>query len=282
MDEHRPFRTRTSVLFAARAPKAVILRRGPRVHYQLILWNTARDTFEQGQWMRGNVRLADLSPSGDKLMYFAEQYGAARVPKSRAGLYEPLRQRSFRMRPARPKRKIPRYMRSSLRFGSRSLPREVKDGWTAVSTPPYFSALAIWPSFGRWTGGGTFRGDRDILLWESEDGIVPIENVPIPSTVRVRASLKYFEHRPSAYAPSPAESAEHAELAQALLAAGLKWVDWISLGEDLLFAGDGRVFRVPGWRSVPAAGLLAAAATLADFREATFQQMRAPASAMQW
>ena len=69
--EHRPYRTRTSVLFAARAPKAVILRRGPRVHYQLILWNTARDTFEPGQWMRGNVRLADLSPSGDKLLYFA-------------------------------------------------------------------------------------------------------------------------------------------------------------------------------------------------------------------
>ena len=59
-------------------------------------------------------------------------------------------------------------------------------------------------------------------------------------------------------------------------------MDWVSLGEDMLFAGDGRVFRVRGWRSVPAAGLLAAAATLADFRDATFQQMRAPASAMQW
>jgi hypothetical protein len=279
MDEHRPYRTRTSVLFSARAPKAVILRRGPRVHYQLILWDTDTDTFEPGQWMRGNVRLADLSPSGDKLIYFAEQFHAARVPKGRGGPYDPLRQQSVRVRPDRPNR----YLRPSLRFESRSPPREVKDGWTAISTPPYFSALAIWPSFGRWTGGGTFRADRDILLWESEDGISPIENVAMPSSVRLRASLKYFEHRLSAYAPTPTESAEHRALAEALLAAGLKWVDWISLRDsDLLFAGDGRVFRVREWRSVPIAGLLAAATTLADFRDATFQQIRAPASGMQW
>ena len=104
----------------------------------------------------------------------------------------------------------------------------------------------------------------------------------MPSTVRVAASLKYFEHRLSAYAPSPSQSAEHAALAQALLAAGLKWVDWINLGADLLFAGDGRVFRLPEWRSVPADNVLAAAATLADFRDATFQQLRAPAAAMRW
>jgi hypothetical protein len=281
MDEHRPYRTRTSVLFAARAPKAVILRRGPRVHYQLILWNTATDTFEPGQWMRGNVRLADLSPSGDKLIYFAEQFYARRVARGPGGPYEPLR-RSDWARPRRRNRKVPRYQRSSVSPDSRSPPRQVKGSWTAVSTPPYFSALAIWPSFGRWTGGGTFRADRDILLRESEDGLTPIENVPIPRSVRVRASLAYFQHRASAYAPSPTESAEHAELAQALLAAGLMWVDWISLREDLLFAGDGRVFRVRGWRSVPATELLAAAATLADFRDATFQQMPAPDSAMQW
>ena len=106
--------------------------------------------------------------------------------------------------------------------------------------------------------------------------------MPIASSVRVRASLKYFEHRLSAYAPTPTESSEHRALAEALLAAGLKWVDWISLRDDLLFAGDGRVFRLPGWRSVPAANVLSAAATLADFRDATFQQIRAPASAMQW
>jgi hypothetical protein len=47
--EHRPYRTRTSVLFAADAPKAVILRRGPRTHYHLIAWDTATDTSEPGE-----------------------------------------------------------------------------------------------------------------------------------------------------------------------------------------------------------------------------------------
>jgi hypothetical protein len=101
------------------------------------------------------------------------------------------------MRPNRPNRKIPRYLRP-------------------------------------WTGGGTFRADRDILLRESEDGITPIENVPIPSSVRVRASLKSFEHKLSAYAPTSTESAEHRNVAEALSAAGLKWVDWISLRDDNL------------------------------------------------
>jgi hypothetical protein len=281
-EEHRPYRTRTTVLFAARAPKAVILRRGPRTHYQLILWDTATDTFEPGQWMRGNVRLADLPPSGDKLIYFAEQFRSRRAMTVRGVPFDPLRQRTIVPRPARPNRKIPRYLRPSARFGSRSQPRELRDGWTAISTPPYFSALAIWPSYGRWTGGGTFRGDRDILLRESEDGSTPIENVEIPSTVRLNVSLKYFEHRLSAYAPSATETAEHAALAEALLAAGLLWVDWISLRDDLLFAGDGRIFRLGDWRSLAPVDLLPAATILADFRDASFQQLRAPASAMQW
>ena len=86
----------------------------------------------------------------------------------------------------------------------------------------------------------------------------------------------------SAYAPTPTESAEHAALTEALLAAGLLWVDWISLRDDLLFAGDGRIFRLRDWRSLPPADLLSTATTLADFRDASFQQLRAPDSAMQW
>lgn len=56
------------MLFASRAPVAVILRRGPRTHWQLILWDTRRDTFTPGQWMKGLVKLMGLSPSGDKLI----------------------------------------------------------------------------------------------------------------------------------------------------------------------------------------------------------------------
>ena len=41
--------------------------------------------------MRGNVKLCDLSPRGDKLLYFAEQY-VKPLARSLQGRYEPLRQ----------------------------------------------------------------------------------------------------------------------------------------------------------------------------------------------
>jgi len=37
-------------LFARRAPRALILLRGPAGWYHLVAWNTARDTFEPGAW----------------------------------------------------------------------------------------------------------------------------------------------------------------------------------------------------------------------------------------
>jgi hypothetical protein len=125
--EHRPYRTRTSVLFAAGAPKAVILRRGPRTHYHLIAWDLARDTFEHGQWMRGNVMLCDLSPRGDKLLYFAEQY-VKPLARSLQGRYEPLKQQPVRKTPrkGRQHRRTPRYLRPPGTSSSSGAPRELR------------------------------------------------------------------------------------------------------------------------------------------------------------
>lgn len=36
--------------------------------------------------------------------------------------------------------------------------------WTAVSRPPYFSALALWPKGDCWGGGGLFESDKKLLL----------------------------------------------------------------------------------------------------------------------
>jgi hypothetical protein len=282
--EHRPYRTRTSVLFAADAPKAVILRRGPRTHYHLVSWDLETDTFEHGQWMKGNVQLCDLSPRGDKLLYFAEQY-VKPLARSLQGQYEPLKQRPARKTPraGRQDRKIPRYLRT---WGSRGpqAPRELKDGWTAISTPPFFSALAIWPSVGRWTGGGAFAGESDLVLRETEDGLVPIENVAMPRAWSIRSWRQATGARTSAYAPSPNESERHVAIAGALSASGLAWVDWIDMrhGEDMLFAGDGRVCRLRRWRSVPEDELLSTAETLTDLRELSFRQLRPPSEAMHW
>ena len=41
---------------------------------------------------------------------------------------------------------------------------EVGEAWTAVSRPPYFTALALWENLGSWYGGGFFETNRRLLL----------------------------------------------------------------------------------------------------------------------
>jgi hypothetical protein len=286
MTEPRPYRTRTSVLFASNAPKAVILRRGPRSHYRLVAWNTDDDTFKPGQWMKGNVRLCDLSPTGKMLLYFAEQFHPRATSKVTLGPYDPFTQ-TFTKYPrplVRPGRKVPRYMRRPSEGQYGSAPRKVTGSWTAISAPPYFSALAIWPSIGRWTGGGVFKSERDVVINESGTGITPIENVAIPSNVRISSGGRTRSQTTSAYQPTPAETERHAGIAAALQQADLLWVDWISLrhGRDLLFAGDGRIFRLRDYENIAEDRYLASARALVDLRDMTFEQLRPPPGAMRW
>jgi len=69
-------KTALFVIQARNAPVAVIFRRGPSKQVQLIKWNTAKDTFETGQWFKGRIyeRRCDLSHDGEKLIYFAAKY----------------------------------------------------------------------------------------------------------------------------------------------------------------------------------------------------------------
>ncbi len=52
------------ILFASKAPIAVIVREGPRKWSHLILWHTNTDTFEPGQWLKGRLEYASLSSDG--------------------------------------------------------------------------------------------------------------------------------------------------------------------------------------------------------------------------
>ena len=286
MTDQRPYRTRTSVLFASHAPRAVILRRGPRSHHRLIVWNTDDDTFEAGQWMKGNVQLCDLSPSGSRLLYFAEQFHPRALSKVTLGPYDPLCQ-TFAKYPkplVRPGRKVPRYMLRPAEGPDGAATRAVMGSWTAISTPPYFSALAIWPSIGRWTGGGVFTSERDVLINEATCRMTPIQNVPIPRTVRIASGGRTRGSKMSAYQPTVSESALHVSIAEILQLSGLLWVDWINLRHepDLLFAGDGRVFRLTNYARVPEERYLADATPLVDLKDVTFEQVRPPPSAMRW
>jgi hypothetical protein len=65
--------TRLFVILARDAPVAAVLRRGPSKQVLLVRWDLTNDTFEAGQWLNGRVyeRRCDLSPSGDRFIYFA-------------------------------------------------------------------------------------------------------------------------------------------------------------------------------------------------------------------
>lgn len=282
-------RTRLNVLFASEARTAVILRRGPKTHWHLVLWDLAADTFTPGQWMKGLVRLCDLSPSGNKLIYWAAQYhGSANWRRPNAqratgpGLYDP--SRSATPLKLKPGRKVPRYLQGSL-GPRRGAAQPVTGTWTAVSTPPYFSALAIWPAFGHWTGGGAFLSERDLCIYEPLDRMEPIANVGLPPRVRARSHLapslsKVAAMRRSASGPNIEVTLDP----EAMARNGITWFEFAHAlsDEELVFACDGRIYRLRGWRDLPADRYFAEAKLLADLNGDRFQLLQAPPEAMRW
>lgn len=278
-----PYRTRLFALFAAAAPKAVILRRGPRTHWRLITWDMRRDTFTPGQWMRGHIRLCDLSPDGKKLIYWAVQYHAS-APWRRTSTQRPLVGRPYNpltaapKKPPKPGRRIPRYMIGLVRTAAR--PAEIGGTWTAISTPPYFTALALWPALGHWSGGGIFRGDRNILIAEAQHRMTPIENVSIPQKVQIDCWFgSGHTLMPSARWPADPD----VDLRRALTDFGATWVEFVHHdGDDLLFACDGCIYRLAGGRGAKSADDLRGAKQIADFRDMRFEGIAAPPDALHW
>lgn len=63
-------------IIARAADRGVIFRRGPSKQVRLISWNLANNTFDLGQWFKGQiyVRKCDLTPDGTKLVYFAAKH----------------------------------------------------------------------------------------------------------------------------------------------------------------------------------------------------------------
>ena len=103
---HKPVPCRLHVVLAHDAPVGVVFRRGPTEWIQVLRWNTGDDTFDPGQWFRGSIGGADLSPDGRYLFYYARK------------------QRNWARRRVDP---------------------DVLIRWSAVSHPPYLTALALWP-----------------------------------------------------------------------------------------------------------------------------------------
>ena len=57
--------------------------------------------------------------------------------------------------------------------------------WTAVSRPPYFTALALWQKGNAWGGGGLFPNRNEILLNHPADNLDPADESQIPRDWKV-------------------------------------------------------------------------------------------------
>lgn len=107
------------VIVARAAPRAVVLRRGPSEWWHLTLWETDRDRFTSGQWFRGKLYPAKCDLSPDGLLF---SYFAGK-------------------------------------FRTIDVSHGYDRTWIAVSRPPYFTALALWPVGDTWGGPTVFHDD---------------------------------------------------------------------------------------------------------------------------
>jgi hypothetical protein len=126
---------RLALLRAARRPIAVILRRGPSKWVEVLRWDFRTDSFERGHWFHGRIygRRSDLSPDGELMVYFANQFNRDSVKPESAYTY----------------------------------------AWTAVSRVPWLTALALWPKGDCWAGGGLFTDTRALWLNHTPDDATP-------------------------------------------------------------------------------------------------------------
>jgi hypothetical protein len=92
----------------------------------MLVWDFNSDEVTSGQWLKGHVytKRADVSPDGRYVVIAASNYSKAH--NSEEGW--------------------------------------LTSGWTAISRPPYFSALAVWLTGGAWNGGGIWKRKRDLSL----------------------------------------------------------------------------------------------------------------------
>jgi len=124
MAEPTPASCRLYGILARDKPAGVLLRRGPTDWVQLIRWDTAANTFEPGQWFHGRIYESRCDLSPGGDLFV---YFASKQTASQAA-------------------------------------SDYTYAWTAISRPPYLTALALWPKGDCWAGGGWFETDRKLHL----------------------------------------------------------------------------------------------------------------------
>jgi hypothetical protein len=112
------------VLLARKASIAVILRRGPTKSWHVTLWDTKADRFQSGQWFHGSLYPDKCDLSPDG---------------SLLGYFVS-------------------------KFSGRQMDKGYGYAWTAISRPPYLTALALWPVRGTHGGNAVFVDNYTVLI----------------------------------------------------------------------------------------------------------------------
>ena len=164
---------RIHVILARKAPVGVIFRRGSSKWIHIMKWNTDSDTFEYGQWFHGQMypRRSDLSPNGKLLVYFCAKWSKRRIEEAEAML-------------DKKKAAAPTHDLRLLLKRKPKVRTEYTYAWTAVSKPPFLTALGLWPKGDCWHGGGLFKSNR--VLWLNHKPLVAIPHKDhLPTALRV-------------------------------------------------------------------------------------------------
>lgn len=193
--------------------------------------------------------------------------------------------------------------------------RKGKQAFTAVSRPPYFTALAFWEKTSPWTGGGFFDGNRRLVLGEKLAS--PRGAQHIPADVEITDVWEYFwqgrqftewsdavsqkpeanhgfcstgaghygKSRPSGSpamltrTPVRARTYEYrVDGAPGVELTGVDWADWAQDG-SLLVGKTGCLFR---YRGNPVGGLDSTGVLVADLRAQVFERVVPPEAALRW
>lgn len=121
---------RLSLVFASESPVVVILRRGPTRWVEVIKWRTDIDSFEHGHWLHGRI--------------YGERCGLS--PNGRLFVY------------------------FAMKYGRVNTEQGYEQTFTAVSRPPFLTALAMWPQGDTWGGGGRFIDNSTLRLAYGANG----------------------------------------------------------------------------------------------------------------
>ena len=263
---------------------AVIFRHGPKKQTRVIRWDMATDRFEGGQWFKGSLydRFADLSPSGDYMIYFANKHNGD--PECWTAISKPPYLAALAFWPMTHSPAGGGIMDNDLSVRLNHLTTEqtlgkgfkLRKGMT----------VSLRQRQDRW-GGDLFVELLGLNGWTAQG------EVPLPSSRRRTANV--FEKISTAGARlrmmliRQVDNSERRERVDYhvggpggdtwLFLPNLDWADWDRNG-DLLFARQGRLYRCPAEAVGPDA--TRQSLCLADFNAMRFEAIKPPPAACLW